>query len=473
MQIDKLLINEQIKAKEINLVDNHDKFLGSYPTKEAISIAKEQSLDLIQIIPSNDRPFCQISKLEYSAAKAARSYLNYLLTLNIRGEEAFGPLALSFIRENDFDKLQLLPEEQFNLIMATIQVLAAEPKRFSVKVDLLKKAQSLLSRTRYHSLDLSRQIQYDITKTEAELKIYNEAMKPSSQPTNSEKHQLIVQSDIPEYILNTAQKRAAEYYKEKFKVSKKGKLAQHFSGGSRKFEPDNSDVHKEFPGACAPFMNVRTNAFHIMLPFDIKISRRPEEQLDAGARIYYSKMGYSLPLGYEKDKLVNFNNGEVVDINMDDPNLLFFSVSRVKEPEFKYQGSDPGIPPQYAYPYAVLQRTNCLGPYLQVVTNFKVWFDSSTVSLLVQGAPDLYEYGLQGGSGLMTRSHGSDKVEAYAENTRELWQEGLSFNFVNLHLILSPGNESAFVPYNTPIFTIYPTLNNQNYKIEDYRKASR
>ena len=473
MQIDKLLINEQIKAKQVNLIDSQEKLLGSYPIEAAISMAKEQNLDLIQIIPSENRPFCQISKPEKTAAKAARTYLNYLLTLSIRGEEAFGPLSLSFIRENDFEKLQLIPEEKFNLLMATVQVLAAEPKRFSIKIDLLKRAQSLLSKTRYHNPDLGRQIQYDINKTEAELKIYKQAMNPDYRPKNIDKQKLIVQSDIPEYILNTAQKRAAEYYKNKFEVSNKGKSAQHFSSQSRKFEPDNKDVHKEFAGACAPFMNVRTNAFHIMLPFDIKISRTPEEQLDGGARIYYSKMGYSLPLGYEKDKLVNFNNGEVVDVGMNDPNLLFFSVSRVKESDFKYQSSDPNIPPKYAYPQAVLQRTNCLGPYLQIVTNFKIWFDSSTVSLLIQGAADLYEYGLQGGSGLMTRSHASDKVEAYAENTRELWQEGLSFNFANLHLLLLPGKSSAFVPYNTPIFTIYPTLNYQNYKIEDHRKASR
>jgi hypothetical protein len=77
--------------------------------------------------------------------------------------------------------------------------------------------------------------------------------------------------------------------------------------------------------------------------------------------------------------------------------------------EEKSLDSNPSIPPQYAYPQTVLQRTNCLGSYLQVVTNFKVWFDSSTVSLLIQGSPDLYGYGLQGGSGLMTRSHASDK----------------------------------------------------------------
>jgi hypothetical protein len=31
----------------------------------------------------------------------ARAYLNYLLTLNLRQEEAFGPLALAFVKEND------------------------------------------------------------------------------------------------------------------------------------------------------------------------------------------------------------------------------------------------------------------------------------------------------------------------------------------------------------------------------------
>ena len=45
----------------------------------------------------------------------ARAYLNYLLTLSIRREEAFGALAFTFIKENDLETLGLLPEEQFNL----------------------------------------------------------------------------------------------------------------------------------------------------------------------------------------------------------------------------------------------------------------------------------------------------------------------------------------------------------------------
>jgi len=90
--------------------------------------------------------------------------------------------------------------------------------------------------------------------------------------------------------------------------------------------------------------------------------------------------------------------------------------------------------------------------------------------VLVQGAPDLYEYGLQGGSGLMTRTHASDKIPAYAESFKEPWQDGLSYNFVNIHLTLTPGRDTAVVPYNTPLFTVYPVLNQQNYKFVDRQK---
>ena len=109
----------------------------------------------------------------------ARAYLNYLLTLSIRREEAFGALAFTFIKENDLETLGLLPEEQFNLLMAIIQAFAPEPKRYIQKLDLLNKAKDLQTRTSYSNSDLSRQIDYDIKKTQAELNIYNEAMRPA------------------------------------------------------------------------------------------------------------------------------------------------------------------------------------------------------------------------------------------------------------------------------------------------------
>jgi len=71
----------------------------------------------------------------------------------------------------------------------------------------------------------------------------------------------------------------------------------------------------------------------------------------------------------------------------------------------------------------------------------------------------------------MVRSHAADKIPAYVENTSQPWQEGMSFNFVNIHLALSPGTETAFVPFNTPLFTVYPVLPVQNFKWMDVAEA--
>ena len=410
--------------------------------------------------------------------KEGRAHLNYLLTLNIRQEEAFGPLALNFIKEQDFDSIGLSPDEQFSLYMATIQALAPEPKRYNQKLELLQRAKQIFSKSEYFNPELDRHLDQDIRKTQAELAIYNKAMRPppseGSPPPEPAKQRLIVETDVPEYFLDIAQKRATTYYQEKFGLTREAKNAQHFSGSPRKFEPDNPAVQKEFSGACAPFMNSRTNAFHLMLPFDLKISRKPDDALDAIVRIFYAKMGYSFPLAYEMGKLVSHQDGEVLDISMDDPNLLFVSASQTKERQFKNPAAESprDVPPEFIYPIAVMERSGTLGPFFQIVTHFKVWFDASVVSLLIEGAPDLYEYGLQGGSGLMTRSHASDKVENYAQSTQGAWREGLSFNYVNIHLQLSPGVDTALVPYNTPLFTLHPVLNRQSCKIEDMQKLS-
>ena len=239
-------------------------------------------------------------------SQEARAQYNYLLTLCIRKEESFGPLAFTFIKEHDLDALGLTPEEQFNLLMAVSDAVAAEPKRYTHKIECLQRAQRLLGRTGYADADLARHLTYEIQKTSAELDIYNEALKAarsSAHPSPNEPVRLLVETDLPDYFLTIAQRRAAAYYQNKYKLGKEAKVAQHFTSATRKFEPDNAAVHKEFAGACAPFMSVRTGAFHLMLPFDLKISRTPDDPLDAGIRIWYATMGYSFPLRYELGKL--------------------------------------------------------------------------------------------------------------------------------------------------------------------------
>ena len=398
----------------------------------------------------------------------ARTQYNYLMTLCIRREEAFGPMALAFLREPRFDELGLTLEEQFNLYMATAETFAPEPKRYTAKLECLQKAQALLPRTRFFDPALARQLQHDIQKTTADLDIYTQAMKVP-RPHDLAAQRLIVETEAPEYFLDIAQKRAAAYYQSKYHLPADSKTAQHFGGPPKKFEPDNPKIQKEFPGACAPFMAARTNAFHLLLPFDLKISRTPEDPLEGGVRIFYAKLGYSYPLRYEMGKLCSYHDGQMLDLALDDPNLFFVSVSEIKEPAFRFIPPDraPDTPDGLAYPLSVLNMVGSLGPFIQVSCKFKIWFDASVVSLLIQGAPDLAEYGLQGASGLMTRTYASDRVEAYAESFRQPWQEGLSYNFVNLHLGLLPGTQAALIPYNTPIFTIYPVLSRHAYTFEE------
>ena len=427
------------------------------------------TLDSILLCHLPDRTGCSENTLglAHMTHEEARSYLNYLLTLNLRREEAFGPLAMAFLREQDLMTLGLSSEEQFTLIFATSQAIAAEPKRYSLKLELLQKARQLLPQTRFLDPEFAKELDHDIQKTGAELQIYNEAMK-SGRRSSLDRHALLVETDLPDYFLDLAQKRAGAYYQNKYKLTKEARIAQNFGGSPRQFDPHETAVHKEFPGACAPFMAVRTTGFHMMLPFDLKISCRPDDPLEAGVRIFYAQMGFSYPLRYEMGKLCGYHDGKVHDIALDDPHLLFVSVSGVKDAEFlaRSMPSSGDVPSEYAYPLAVLEHTGSLGPFIQVSCNFKIWFDASTVSILIQGAPDLAEYGLQGGAGLLTRSYASDKVQTYAEALSHPWQEGLSFNFVNLHLTLNPRSETGFIPHSTPIFTVFPVVSKPRYTFE-------
>ena len=81
----------------------------------------------------------------------------------------------------------------------------------------------------------------------------------------------------------------------------------------------------------------------------------------------------------------------------------------------------------------------------------------------------MHEYGLHGASGLVTRTYGMEKTGVYVESFSQPWQEGRSFNCINIHVQLLPGIETAFVPYNTPMFTVYPVLSRQCYEFRERR----
>ena len=408
----------------------------------------------------------------------ARAHYNFLLTLCIRKAESFGPMAFTFIKDHTFLTTSLTPEEQFNLLMATADAFADEPKRYGHKVDCLKRAADLLPKTQFYDVMLARHLHQEIVRLQTELDLYQATLNPKHQggPTDpATRHRLIIETDMPDYYLSIAQRHAARYYQEKFRLSKEAKVAQHFAGQVRRFEPDNIVIHKEFPGACAPFVQARTGTWHVMLPFDLKISRSPEDPLEAGLRIWYAKEGYSFPLRYEMGRLCSDYDDQVLDLDMTDPHLLFVSVSPLKERELGTvdRATPADIPFDIGLPRAFLDSSTTLGPYVQIVCNIKVWFDATAVNLLVQGAPDLHEYGLHGGAGLLTRTYASEKTAAYAGAGSQPWQQGLSFNFINMHLQLLPDTTTAIVPASTPIFSFHPIMARGNIQLEDARTLAR
>jgi translation initiation factor IF-3 len=55
-----MLINEQIRDKEVRLVDTDGSQLGILPVKEAQKIAYDKNLDLVKIAPQAKPPVCKI-----------------------------------------------------------------------------------------------------------------------------------------------------------------------------------------------------------------------------------------------------------------------------------------------------------------------------------------------------------------------------------------------------------------------------
>ncbi len=66
--------NNRISSPDVQVISSEGKNLGILSTNEAISIAKNQGLDLIEISPNAKPPVCKImdmGKFKYDAAKKA------------------------------------------------------------------------------------------------------------------------------------------------------------------------------------------------------------------------------------------------------------------------------------------------------------------------------------------------------------------------------------------------------------------
>ena len=53
-------INEMIRVREVRLIDDEGSQMGIVPTLEALRMAKDKGLDLVEVSPNANPPVCKI-----------------------------------------------------------------------------------------------------------------------------------------------------------------------------------------------------------------------------------------------------------------------------------------------------------------------------------------------------------------------------------------------------------------------------
>jgi len=68
-------VNEQIRVPRVLLIDEEGRKLGEFLTKDAVQLAKDRELDLVEVQPNANPPVCKIldyGKLKYEKKKRDR-----------------------------------------------------------------------------------------------------------------------------------------------------------------------------------------------------------------------------------------------------------------------------------------------------------------------------------------------------------------------------------------------------------------
>ena len=80
-------INERIRVREVRLIDEEGQQLGIVPTFQALSIARERGLDLVEVAPNAVPPVCRIQdygKVRYEQSRKERESRRNSKTITIK-----------------------------------------------------------------------------------------------------------------------------------------------------------------------------------------------------------------------------------------------------------------------------------------------------------------------------------------------------------------------------------------------------
>lgn len=82
-----LMINEEIRDKEVRLIDTDGTMIGILPIKEAQKLANSKNLDLVKIAPQGVPPVCKImdyGKYMFELAKKEKEARKNQKIINIK-----------------------------------------------------------------------------------------------------------------------------------------------------------------------------------------------------------------------------------------------------------------------------------------------------------------------------------------------------------------------------------------------------
>lgn len=82
-----LLLNEEIREKEIRVIGNDSSQLGIMSSRDALKIAEEKELDLVMISPNANPPVCKImdyGKFVYEQAKKDKEAKKKQKVINVK-----------------------------------------------------------------------------------------------------------------------------------------------------------------------------------------------------------------------------------------------------------------------------------------------------------------------------------------------------------------------------------------------------
>jgi len=80
-------VNWDIKAPEVRVIDPDGKQVGVLPVKEAIRIAEERGLDLVEVAPNSQPPVCRVmnyGKYKYQQSKRTQEARKHQTVIHIK-----------------------------------------------------------------------------------------------------------------------------------------------------------------------------------------------------------------------------------------------------------------------------------------------------------------------------------------------------------------------------------------------------